>query len=288
MSLLTSAQLNGLRELAAAKAQAAKAPPMIAFTGAKGGVGKTLVAVNVALLLQQRGYRTLLVDLDRGCGNVDVHLRLSRARSLDDAVQGQCPARDAVAQGPFGLGVLSFGSGLAGPDVQDEALLQRTFAAVAAAAHGYDVVVCDTGAGIGPLALAAAERADATVAIATPDPSALTDAYAQCKLLHLRGRPLPHLLMNGVRSRNEAMQTAGKFAGVCRQFLGQDAPLFGVLRRDAELERSALQQRPLALHGTGPAAQDLQSLCAAALAALPTLPRRSAVRTAATTAAAAR
>ena len=62
--------------------------PWVAVTGAKGGVGKTLVAVNLALLLARSGYRTLLVDLDPGCGNVDVHLRLQRRATLDDAVSG--------------------------------------------------------------------------------------------------------------------------------------------------------------------------------------------------------
>ena len=52
--------------------------PMIAVSGGKGGVGKTVIAVNLALLAARAGYRTLLVDLDPGLGNVDVHLRIAR------------------------------------------------------------------------------------------------------------------------------------------------------------------------------------------------------------------
>ena len=58
--------------------------------------------------------------------------------------------------------------------------------------------------------LATAERADLALTLATADPSAMTDAYAQCKLLHQRGRPLPRLLVNGANSRDEALRAAFK------------------------------------------------------------------------------
>ncbi len=256
--------------------------PLVAITGAKGGVGKTVVATNLALLLAQQGYKTLLVDLDPSCGNVDVHLRIARSRSLDDVATGMCTPHEAIYEAPFGLRVLAGKSGSstlldAAPEVVD-----RVFAAVERAAEGFDVVVLDTGAGLGSLSLRAAERADLAIAITTTDPSAITDAYAQCKLLHARGRPLPRLLVNGAQSRDEAMRTAGKFSAVCRKFLGVETAFFGSLRRDAALERSVLEQRPLVLTGhqvggaTSGAMAELRGLCAAVLAGLPTMQRRAA------------
>lgn len=269
MNATSAGQLAGLR------ARSTRAP-RIAVTGAKGGVGKTLVAVNLALMLAQKGYRTLLVDLDPGCGNVDVHLRLARTHTLDDALDGSCDARAAVVDGPHGLRVLGGRSGSLALAHADERTIDAVFALVERAAQDVDVVVLDTGAGLGPLSLAAAERADLVLSLATSDPSALTDAYAQCKLLHERGRPLPRLLVNGARTREEAMQTATKFSAVCRRFLGTEAAFFGWLRRDPQLEQSAREQRPLTLTGNAPspAADELRALCAAALSALPTLPRR--------------
>lgn len=288
----TGTQLEGLRAMAAT-APSTLAPtnvaprraahvPFVAITGAKGGVGKTLIATNLALLLAQQGYKTLLVDLDPSCGNVDVHLRIARMRGIDDVVSGACLPHEACVEAPFGLRVLAGRSGSpalldASADLQD-----RVFAAIQRAAEGYDVVVCDTGAGLGAFSLRAAERADLAIAITTTDPSALTDAYAQCKLLHSRGRPLPKLLVNGVTSREDAMRTATKFSAVCRQFLAQESTFFGSLSRDAALERSSHEQRPLALafgdlarHAAKPMSE-LRALCAALLAGLPTMPRRAA------------
>jgi flagellar biosynthesis protein FlhG len=193
-----------------------------------------------------------------------------------------CAPQEAIYEAPFGLRVLAGKSGSSTLLDAAPELVDRVFAAVERAADGFDVVVLDTGAGLGSLSLRAAERADLAIAITTTDPSAITDAYAQCKLLHSRGRPLPRLLVNGAQNRDEAMRTAGKFSAVCRKFLGVEAAFFGSLRRDAALERSVLEQRPLVLTGhqvggaTSGALAELRGLCAAVLAGLPTMQRRAA------------
>lgn len=245
--------------------------PWIAVAGGKGGVGKTLIAVNLALLAARAGRRVLLVDLDPGLGNVDVQLRLAPAYTVEDVASGACSPADAVVEGPGGVRVLAGRNGSPKLASGDTAFLADVLAAVArcAAVSGCDLVVCDTGAGIGPAVLAAAERADLVLGVTVPEPAALTDAYALCKLLHLRGRPLPRLVVNRVRSRDEALRTAGKLAAVCRKFLGQDAPVLGWLQRDARLEQSVAEQRPFVLAGVGGALEDLQGLCAGALSALP-------------------
>lgn len=250
--------------------------PWLAVTGAKGGVGKTLIAVNLALQLCRAGHRTLLVDLDPGLGNVDVHLRLHSLLNLEDVAEGACSAEQALVEGPGGLRVLCGRSGSTALASGDTAFLQRVLAVVDEVGRDFDVVVADTGAGIGPCVLAVAERADLVLAVTTPDPASLTDTYAQCKLLHHRGRRLPRLVVNRVRNRDEAMRTAGKLATVCRKFLTADCELIGWLVRDSLLELSVAEQRPFALHGVGPTMEDLRALTAASLSALPPVGRRRA------------
>jgi flagellar biosynthesis protein FlhG len=249
--------------------------PWVAVAGGKGGVGKTLLAVNLALLLRRAGHRTLLVDFDPGLGNVDVHLRLSPLFTLEDLARGACTARQAIVDGPAGLRVLTGRSGST-QMTTDPAFVAQVLAAVDAAAQDFDVVVCDTGAGIGPAVLGVACRADLVLAVATPDPAALTDTYALCKLLRHRSRPLPRLVQNRVRSRDEAMRSAGKLATVCRRFLDADLPLLGWVTDDPLLSLSVSEQRPFALHGLGHPLEDLRALTAAVLAALPAMPRRRA------------
>lgn len=276
-----SRQSHSLRQMAqglsdkARSRTPARRSPWIAVTGAKGGVGKTMLAVNLAIMIAQRGQRTLLVDLDPGCGNVNVHLRVSPRWFLDDVVDGQCTLQDAMDLGPCGLNLLSTRSGSL--TLNDPSGIEAALDAIAHLAGGFDVVIFDTGAGIGPAVLTVAERADLVLGTSTPEPSALTDAYALCKQLHLRNRPLPKLLVNRAHTQNVAMKTASRLQTVCRRFLGQDCELFAWVRADQALELSVIEQRPFALHGQGPVAQDLQGLCAATLSALPPMPQRPAI-----------
>ena len=252
----------------------AKRTPWLAVAGAKGGVGKTTLAVNLAILLARAGHRTLLVDFDPGCGDVGVHLRLAGRRDLEDLAAGACAPRDAMVDGPGGIAVLLGRAGSPALGGADPALLERALRAVDEAAAEFDVVVCDTGAGIGPATIAVASRADLVLGISTPDAVALTDAYALCKVLHLRGARLPHLVVNRVRSRDEAMRTAAKLGAVVRKFLGAALPSCGWVAQDALVERAITEQRPVALAGGGSGLDDLRALCAAALAHLPAVERR--------------
>jgi len=243
------------------------AQPWIAVAGAKGGVGKTTLAVNLAILLAKTGRRVLLVDADPGCGNIGVHLRLAGRFHLDDVVDGRCDVRTAILQGPAAIGVLTTCSG-ATTFVEGERMT-RAIAAIEQAAKDFDLVVCDTGAGIGPATTTILERADLVLSVTTPDVASLTDAYALCKVLHLRGRPQPRLVVNRVRSREEAMRTAGKLSSVVGKFLGGACTLTGWVNQDEELTRSLALQRPVAVDGDTKIVEDLRALCAAALAELP-------------------
>ena len=243
------------------------APPWLAVAGAKGGVGKTTLAVNLAILLARSGRRVLLVDADPGCGNVGVHLRLAGSLHLDDVVEGRCDARAAVLPGPGGIGVLATCSGSA--TFAEGERMQRAIAAIERAAQDYEIVVCDTGAGIGPATTAILERADLVLSVTTPDVASLTDAYALCKVLHLRGRPQPRLVVNRVRSRDEAMRTAGKLSAVVGKFLGDTCTLAGWVGNDDDLSRSVAAQRPVSIDGHAKVTEDLRALCAATLADLP-------------------
>ncbi len=252
----------------------AAATPWLAVAGAKGGVGKTTLAVNLALLLQRAGHRTLLVDFDPGCGNVAVHLRLAGRRDLDDVAAGLCTARDALVDGPGGIRVLNGRSGSTRFAGGDTSGIQQALDAVGALASAFDIVVCDTGAGIGPATLAVAARSDLVLSVTTPDAAALTDTYALCKVLHQRGQALPRLVVNRVDSREQAMQTAAKLGTVAQKFLAREVSLCGWVAQDPQFAQSVVAQRPLALGSGSRAHDDLRGLCAAVLAALPSVGRR--------------
>jgi flagellar biosynthesis protein FlhG len=249
--------------------------PVLAVAGAKGGVGKTTIAVQLATLLARAGHRTLLVDFDPGCANVGVHLRLAAARDLETVAAGECSLREALVAGPGGLAVVLGRSGSSALAGERGLPRERALRAVLEARRSFDAIVIDTGAGVGPATTLVAERSDLVLGVTTPDIAAVTDTYALCKVLNARGRPLPELVVNRVPDRETAMTTAARLAAVARRFLAAELHTCGFVRDDAAVPASLRDQRPLGLFGSGAAFDDLRAVLAAAQGKLPAMGRQA-------------
>ena len=70
----------------------------IVVTSGKGGVGKTTVAVHLALALARKGERVVLFDGDFGLNGVDILLRIDQSETYDvvDVIEGKCRAKQAL------------------------------------------------------------------------------------------------------------------------------------------------------------------------------------------------
>lgn len=244
--------------------------PFVLVSGGKGGVGKSLITANLGVELARRGLRVLLVDLDLGLANLNVLLRLSSTRNVEDALEGRCSLADCVTTGPAGVHVLPASSGTATMGRPDEERNARLFALLGELAASYDVVLGDSAAGIGPDVLAFASAADRVLIVTTPQPTALTDAYGLIKALHTFGEesgrevPTPELVVNCASSLEEAESTASKLRGVCERFLARSPKSAGWMPACAAVARSAGSQRPFALEQ---GAATLARSCLARLAA---------------------
>jgi len=86
---------------------------VIAITGGKGGVGKTNIAVNLAVSMSMDGLDVMLFDADLGLANVDIVLGMQIKHTLADVVSGDKTLADVVVDGPEGLRVIPAASGVA-------------------------------------------------------------------------------------------------------------------------------------------------------------------------------
>ncbi|MBZ6286229.1 AAA family ATPase [Streptomyces olivaceus] len=150
---------------------------VVTVSGAKGGVGATLTAVQLALAAQASGRSTVLLDMDLQTGDVASFLDVQFRRSVADlaAINDISPRvlADAVFRHDSGLALLlAPGEGERGEEVTDRAARQI----VAALRSRYEVVVVDCGAQLGGAGAAVVEVADTALLVTTPDVVAVRGA----------------------------------------------------------------------------------------------------------------
>ena len=80
---------------------------VITVTSGKGGVGKTNIAVNLAIALQLMNKRTLLIDADIGMANVDVILGNISHRNMLDLLETRIKLSDVIINSSFGISYIS-------------------------------------------------------------------------------------------------------------------------------------------------------------------------------------
>jgi flagellar biosynthesis protein FlhG len=225
------------------EARQAVAGRTVAVVSGKGGVGKTSLAVNLALALAENGARVLLVDGDFALGSVDVLCGLAPHRNVSAYLDGACPLAGTLAVGPRGIAVLPSASGRSDLSELDSPTRTRLLEDLGTLSRRFDWTVVDLPSGIGSTGMALARWAEIPLLLTTPDPAALLHAYATAKLLAARGRT-PRLVVNRVRTEAEGAEVARRFARTASFHLGAAPELWGTLPEDPAAQRAAADQDP--------------------------------------------
>ncbi|MEM9347894.1 MAG: MinD/ParA family protein [Planctomycetota bacterium] len=220
----------------------------LAISSGKGGVGKSTVAVNLAVMLSRMGRRVALLDADMGTANADVLCNVMPVHTLAHVVSGRRDIEEIAIQAPGGFSLIPGASGLAQMAALGTQERERLIDQFARLEQAYDVLLIDTGAGIGPGVLGLLTAADRVLIVTTPDPTAITDAYAVIKTAHRQNKKLDaRLLVNQAADPEEARQVYTRVASVCRKFLGLDMQYAGCLLSDPFVRESIRNRRPFAL-----------------------------------------
>jgi flagellar biosynthesis protein FlhG len=109
-----------------------------------------------------------------------------------------------------------------------------------------DVVLIDTGAGVGEMVLRVAGAAQEIVLVTTPEPTAIMDAYALIKSLSEKesAPPRVRLLVNRSSRPGDAENTYKTLSAVARLYLDTDIEYLGSLPGDEAVSRAVRLQQP--------------------------------------------
>jgi flagellar biosynthesis protein FlhG len=227
----------------------------IAVTSGKGGVGKSNVALNLAIALQKMGHNTCLLDANLGLGNIDLLCGLNGYWNLSHVVSGARTVAQIVLEGPCGIHVVPGASGLfesadCSPVAQRDILSQLE---ELESHHAF--LIIDTGTGIHRTVRQFVAAAEIVLIVTTPEPTAIADAYATLKALS-SGSELfqPHLLVNQADSPEQAREIIARVQQTARTFLHLTLSSAGYIPRDGAVPAAVARQRPFVADGPRSAA----------------------------------
>ena len=238
-------QASTLRMMAR-RANAATPMQIYAITSGKGGVGKTSIVCNLATCFGLLGKRVLLVDADLGLANVDILLGLKPKATLAHVFRGECALGDILIDGPHNVTVLPSGSGVRELTQLTDGQILEFMSGLDELEHSFDVMLVDTGAGIGKNVLYFNAAAQDVIVVATPEPTSLTDAYAIMKVLSRdHGVKRFNLVVNSVVSPKAALRVFRQLTAVSDEYLDIHIDYLGHVLRDEEVSRAVLARSPL-------------------------------------------
>ena len=217
----------------------------LAITSGKGGVGKSVVAVNMAEMLSEQGYRVALIDVDFGQGDCALLMNESPAATILEYTRLTVVKDQIFHTTSQGVSLLEAvdTAGRLGNDLErlyatlDELIdeLQLT----------YDFILLDTPAGTeGPVRWAL-DRADLGLLVLVGEPTAIADAYRLARMIWEIDPDYPlGSVVNFADTEAEARSVAERFGKVTGHFTGRVTRYMGWVPFSRQIRRSVNRQQP--------------------------------------------
>ncbi len=217
---------------------------IISVTSGKGGVGKTTVSVNLAICLARAGKKVLLFDGDLGLANINVLLGIIPEHNIYEVMKGKKSIRDIIISTSYGIDIIAGANGISQlaniTDTQRDNFMRELESLT-----GYDIMLIDTGAGVGANVIGLVLPADDILVVTTPEPTAITDAYGMIKsIVANHNDKVIRLIVNRVPSAVEAKRVADRLISIAAQFLKTRVESIGFIFEEALVQKSIRNQRP--------------------------------------------
>lgn len=221
---------------------------IITVTSGKGGVGKSNLAVNLAIAIGQLEKKVILLDADLGLANIDVILGINPKYNLSHVIKDEKKLSDIIYEGPKGLKIIPGGSGMHELANLNELQLQNFLTKLSHLDGMADYLIIDTGAGLHNSVISFSVAADEILLVTTPEPTSLTDAYGAIKTILQHGyKGNIQVIVNRAKTSKEALTIFMKLYTAVERFLQYNIKYFGCIYEDRNVVKSVQEQMPYTL-----------------------------------------
>lgn len=221
---------------------------IIGIASGKGGVGKSNLALNLAVDLQSRGNSVFLLDVDLGMANIGILAGVNTGASLTHVVRRARTIEEVIVEGPGGIRIIPGSSGTAAMADLSAEQRQVLLAALSGIEERADYLVIDHGAGVSKNVLDFLVRTDEALVVATTEPTSVADAYGMIKALTERQfEGVISVVINRAPSVAEAKAVAQRLVGLSGHFLKREVHWGGFMLEEKIVGKAVLERRPFVL-----------------------------------------
>lgn len=225
---------------------------VITVTSGKGGVGKSNTAINLAIQFKKMGQRVIILDADFGLANIEIMFGTVPKHNLCDLIYQGKNITEIITWGAGDVGFISGGSGIVGMSNLSRDYLVYIIQNLAQLDAIADVIIIDTGAGIGDAVLEFLVASGEIILVTTPEPTSITDSYSLLKALHRHPRFSSEssqikVLANRVRNIEDGQNLFQKLNMVVSRYLKLPITYLGAIPQDDLLSEAVMQQTPVSL-----------------------------------------
>ena len=219
-----------------------KAVPLrrvITIASGKGGVGKTNIALNLAISLKRSGASVILLDFDFGLADAEILFGRVSEYTLADVFRSERSLKDAIITGPAGIKLISGGAGDPALTSLSKAQINYVLRCLRYLDERFDYVIVDTASGSGETVINFARAAREVFIVATPEPASVSDARGLIKAVGPGARF--NLIVNKAESNMEGLEILKKLREI------SNIKYIGALPSDNNLIKAVKKQIPVTI-----------------------------------------
>jgi flagellar biosynthesis protein FlhG len=213
-------------------------------TSGKGGVGKTNIVANLGYTFARMGKKVLILDADLGLGNLDVLLGLTPKYNLSHVIMGEKSVGDIIVEGPGKMRILPASSGIQELTQLTPQQKVQILCELDGMIDSVDVLLIDTAAGISSNVMDFSVTAQEIIVVVSPEPTAITDAYALMKVLSLKyAEKSCKIVVNLAGTLQQGREVFRQLNLVADRFLDMTVDYLGSVLFDAKVTKGVKQQK---------------------------------------------